>query len=353
MSDLIMYAGFGLATYSVIGNDVIQTLGTFLTSNGRKPWYVLWAFAAFILSVTLIYGWYSHNGDPSYGRLIGDDPANPKYPFIQDLSWWYLLPPLVLLFITRWGLPVSTTFLMLTFFQPKGLGPMIGKSFLGYAVAFAFALGFYLFLAKKLEQRFASSRISQKEVKLWTALQWVSTAFLWTQWLIQDFANLYVYLPRQISFLELMGTLVFILALLAYIFYGKGGKIQQIVTSKTNTDDIRSATLIDFSYALMLFVFAHLSKVPMSTTWVFIGLLAGREYALRYLALQLATPSGNGFDLAINFNNSPNFKPNLESVKPVHKMILRDLGKASLGLIVSVILVVLLALFKDGQMPNF
>ena len=70
--------------------------------------------------------------------------------------------------------------------------------------------------------------------------------------------------------------------MLGFIFYSKGGRIQQIVLAKTNTTDIRSATIIDLTYALILLYFKQLNNIPMSTTWVFIGLLAGREIAIRY-----------------------------------------------------------------------
>ena len=49
-SMLIMWLGFILAGYAVVGNDSIQTLGTFLSSNEDKPWYVLWGFAGSILA---------------------------------------------------------------------------------------------------------------------------------------------------------------------------------------------------------------------------------------------------------------------------------------------------------------
>ena len=50
ISFLVMWAGFILASYSVVGNDVIQTLGTFLTSNEKRvKWYILWGFASIIL----------------------------------------------------------------------------------------------------------------------------------------------------------------------------------------------------------------------------------------------------------------------------------------------------------------
>ena len=46
------------------------------------------------------------------------------------------------------------------------------------------------------------------------------------------------------------------------------------------TQDTRSATIIDFIYGLILLIFKEWSNMPMSTTWVFLGLLAGREVAL-------------------------------------------------------------------------
>ena len=44
----------------------------------------------------------------------------------------------------------------------------------------------------------------------------------------------------------------------------------------------RAATVIDFLYAVILYVFKIQSNVPMSTTWVFVGLLAGRELAMTW-----------------------------------------------------------------------
>lgn len=281
----VMYAGFLLAAYSVIGNDVIQTLGTFLSSNEKKHWAVLWLFAGTILTIVLVYGWFINDGDVSYGRLIGENIDNPKYKAPQDIpgfGWPFLLPPVILLIITRFGIPVSTSFLILTFFNPKNLNDMLVKSVSGYALALVVAFIFYVITAKHLEKKFIENPIKEKNRVYWTAAQWLSTGFLWGQWLVQDFANIYVYLPRQISIDVLALTLVIFLALLGYIFYSKGGAIQSIIKAKTNTMDIRSATLIDLAYGLVLFYFKELSKVPMSTTWVFIGILAGREIAIRY-----------------------------------------------------------------------
>ena len=73
----------------------------------------------------------------------------------------------------------------------------------------------------------------------------------------------------------------------------------------------------DSIYALVLFYFKELNDVPMSTSWVFLGLLAGRELGI---ALRIKE----------------------KSVKAKIKPILWDLGKVTFGLVISVALVVLI-----------
>ncbi|HLS96864.1 MAG TPA: hypothetical protein VK017_15000 [Sphingobacterium sp.] len=308
VSTIVMYLGFVLASYSVVGNDTIQTLGTFLSSNERKKWWVLWAFAGSILTFTLLFGYFNYGGDVSYGRL-------EKYPLPTPLAWYFILPPIILLFLTRTGIPVSTSFLILTFFNPENLRDMITKSLWGYIVAFLAAVALYLIISKLLERKFIENPATRREGEIWTVLQWVSTGFLWSQWLIQDFANIYVYLPRPLNPWQLALSLIVMLALLAYIIASKGGSIQNIVKSKTNTVDIRSATIIDFSYGIILFFFKELNNIPMSTTWVFIGILAGRE-------------------IAINFMLRKN-----ESRRRMFRNLEMDLVKVVIGLVVSIILV--------------
>jgi hypothetical protein len=333
-SFFIMWGGFILAAYSVVGNDVIQTLGTFLSSNEKRPWWVLWIFAASILTATLLYSWYNFDGDVSYQRLIGDAPytmENPKYPLPDPFSWFYILPPLVLMFVTRLGIPVSTSFLILTFFKPKGLDSMLVKSVSGYLLAFVAALVIYFIISKTLEKRFVERPIKDREQQVWTVLQWFSTGFLWTQWLAQDFANIYVYLPRRLDAVSMFVSLLILVSLLAYIFWQRGGAIQKIVRAKSNTGDIRSATIIDFIYGIILFFFKELNNVPMSTTWVFIGLLGGREIAMRFM---LGRESGDqNFERLLDDSGQPTGRPSLV------KDLMSDLGKVFLGLVISLVLV--------------
>jgi hypothetical protein len=314
---IIMWVGFILAGYSVVGNDSIQTLGTFLSSNEERPWYILWLFAGSILTATLVYGWYHYGGDVSYERLS-------KYPLPDPFAWYYILPPLVLMALTRTGIPVSTSFLILTFFNEKNLNSMVIKSVSGYFVAFAAAIVIYILITKIVEKRFIENPITSRERNIWVPLQWLSTGFLWSQWLIQDFANIYVYLPRDLSGTSLVISLIILLSLLAYIFASKGGAIQEIVKAKTNTVDIRSATIIDATYGIILFYFKELNNVPMSTTWVFLGLLAGREIALRFRLEKKLTAK-------------------------TLKMVGMDLAKVTFGLVVSIALVYIIKYISGGM----
>lgn len=273
---VIEYIGFILAAFSVIGNDVIQTLGTFIQSNSKAAWWKLFLYIGGILALVLFLGWMMNGGDATYGRL--DKINRPDH-----LTIWYLIPPILLIFITRFGLPVSTTFLILSIFSTDVvLGGMLLKSISGYGLAFISAYVIYYYVLYSFEKpKKGETEPDVKNKVLWNVLQWCSTAFLWSQWLIQDFANIYVYLPKKLDLSVMITSLVIMLLILAYILRSKGGAIQKVVSNKVNSSNIRSATFVDLIYGLVLLFFTTVNEIPMSTTWAFVGILAGREIALR------------------------------------------------------------------------
>lgn len=320
MFDITLFAavGFLFAAYAVVGNDALQTLGTFIASNSRLHWFWLFLFAATILVLTFTYGWVVNDGDPSYGRL-----ANAKkYPAV-DVQWYHTLPPLVLLIITRFGVPVSTSFMVLTVFATVGgLSSMLQKSLIGYGLAFAVGLIIYLVLSPTLEKFFRKTE-HQQHHPVWVFLQWSTTAYLWSVWLIQDFANIFVFLPRQLTALESFSAMAVIVLLLGITFANRGGPVQRILKSKTAVTDIRSATIIDFTYASLLFYFKELNNIPMSTTFVFLGLIAGREY---------------GFAITRQ----------AVSILRTCEIALSDISKAFIGLVLSIDMAVLLPFLAKG-----
>lgn len=306
LTEVLMILGFLLAAYSIIANDVIQTLGTFLASNADRPWWLLWLFAGTVLSAVVVYGWIASGGDPAYGRL--QNFPEPE----TGITWIHVIPPLAILFLTRYGIPVSTTFLVLAIFNPENIGQMLIKSGGGYIVAFVTAIVVYRFVISKTTEYFEKTEHAPVPA-YWVVLQWGSTAFLWSQWLIQDLANIFVYLPRTIDLSSMLLAVIFMVGLLGIVFYQLGGPIQKIVSSKTGTTDIRAATIIDFIFAIILLIFKEWSNMPMSTTWVFLGLLAGRQLAI---SLHMYRPPLN------------------ESAHLVYK----DILKAGFGLAVSLVL---------------
>ena len=135
-----MILGFLLAAYSVIGNDSVQTLGTFIASNQKTKWYYMWGFTALILIVTLAFSYFSSGGDISSGRL-------EKIAFIE-VQWYHALAPLVLVILTRIGIPASTSLLVLSAFASSIVfESILIKSIAGYVIAsiFAYILWFLIF----------------------------------------------------------------------------------------------------------------------------------------------------------------------------------------------------------------
>lgn len=336
--EVFAIVGFLLASYSIVANDAIQTLGTFLSSNAQRHWIVLWLYACSIILAVMATAWFTGSGDISFGRLN-------QLPYPEaGISWWHAIPPLCLMVLTRFGIPVSTTFLVLTIFAMTGgaategvLGQMLVKSALGYVIALFVGGLVYALVAGSFE-RWIAVTPGNSHGRFWTLLQWCSTAFLWSQWLVQDLANIFVFLPRRtvqspegtsVVFdgeLILFSTCVMLL-MHAWIFATRGGEIQKIVLTKTNTTDVRAATLVDFLYALILIFFQDLSDVPMSTTWVFLGLLAGREIAIARIVA-------------------------LRDHREAFRDVATDVGRAMIGLVVSVVVAVALPALATGQLPT-
>ena len=275
MEMTLIYAviGFGLAGYSVIGNDSIQTLGTFIASKQKWfKWYVLASAASFVMILALAWGWYSYNGDISYGRLT-------RIPY-QEIQWYHAVAPAILLVLTRVGIPVSTTFLVLSAFASTVvLEKMLMKSVVGYGLAAMVAYVCWIVVSRFINEKFDEVK-GDFWISFWRNSVWVTSGWLWWVWLSHDVANIAVYLPRQLSIELLIIVMAYFTILLFYIFYIQGGRIQTVVLEKTGTRYARSATIINVIYAAVLFYFKELNDLPMSTTWVFVGLLCGRELAI-------------------------------------------------------------------------
>ena len=316
---IAMWVGFSFAAYSAIANDSIQSIGTFIASNSDRKWWTLWLYIGGIFVATVFYSWYYYDGDVTHQRLMATNEAGElKFPEATNFRFLQLAAPIVLLLLTRLRMPVSTTFMLLSVFSASSEGIIsVGKkSMIGYLVAFCVAMVVWYglnFLIKKL--------LKGKMHPLWRVAQWLISGWLWSMWVMHDAANIAIYLKRSISFYEFIAFAGVIFFGLGLLFYLRGDKIQKVVTEKSEVTDVRAASIIDFAYLIVLFVFKELSNVPMSTTWVFIGLLGGRELAMRF-ASRKEDNTGK------------------MTLKTTIFMIIRDFSFATIGLLVSVLLAI-------------
>ena len=306
-----MWLGFMFAGYSAVANDSIQTIGTFISSNSERKWYWLWLYIGAIFIVAILSSWFLYDGDVSFQRLAskGLSEAPTSFGYLQVAA------PVILLILTRMRIPVSTTFMLLTSFSGhlSTVEGMLMKSMGGYFVAFFSSLVIWFLLARPLNRM-----LKGPAHQFWTVFQWLTSGILWYLWIAQDAANIAVYLPRQLNVWEVSFFIAFIFLGLGVLFFLKGDKIQGIVNEKSDVKDVRSATIIDLVYALILFWFTQVNTIPMSTTWVFIGLLAGREISMKV--------SG--------FRRGP------VKLKKTFKLIGKDILYVGIGLAVSIILAV-------------
>ncbi|MDO6390734.1 hypothetical protein Q4E40_11400 [Pontibacter sp. BT731] len=320
---IAMWVGFAFAGYSAIANDSIQTIGTFIGSNEDKKWYWQWLFMGLIFVATVTYSWVAFDGDVSYERLAtpGLEVAPTSFVYLQ------LASPIILLLLTRFRIPVSTTFMLLSVFSATSgtIVSMLSKSVSGYFLAFISAFLIYITLSKVIK-RF----IKGEAHAFWVWAQWIISGFLWYTWLAQDLANIAVYLPRQLNVYEFLVFTLFIFLGLGFLFFKKGDRIQNVINEKSDVRDVRSATIIDLVYSLILYYFKEVNNVPMSTTWVFVGLLAGRELGMRLRA-----------------HDSP------DKFAKTFKLIGKDVLSVTIGLIISLILAIAINPVMQEELKGF
>jgi hypothetical protein len=307
------WIAFTVAAFSVAGNDAIQTIGTFIES--KKGGTLLPKVIIFcgLLYIVHLYGWSIDDKEIHFHRLDKFEP--PKaYNLIQ------LLAPIVLVIITRLKAPISTTFLILGLFGGQNIEKMLTKSFLGYGIAFSSALIIWGILSVVFKKDYHDTESEDDSANFWQNAQWFSTSYLWIAWLLQDTANIAVFLPRKLSFIEVIVALFIISLALTLIIKTNGGKIQEVVSEKTDLKSAKAATIVDVVYASILLIFQKWSNIPMSTTWVFLGMLAGREVILHIMTSK--------------------DRPYLDTFRQVGK----DVVLASLGIAISIFIFILSSL---------
>ena len=315
---MIQWIGLYLTMFSTMSNDSIQTMGTFLSSNSKVRWWILWLYISLLFVFMVLFGWFYYDHILDFHRLS-------TIPYEPNFNIMHLLAPILLIFLTCNKISVSTTFLILSVFSSQNtITFMLIKTFSGYCVAFFASFLLWFFLLKFFEKQFYF--LNAQNTKVWIVLQWLSSGFLFCSWLTQNIPNTIVYIPRLIDLHSLILFIILGICTIGFTIYNKGGPIQDIVDKKTDISNIK-ATTINTTFAIIILIMNQISKIPIATTWVFLGVLGGREMGLiKYEKNDL--PLKTKFLIA-------------------QKAILKDLVYACLGIAISLIFYMINATYQS------
>src|SRR5690606_15785449 len=107
----------------------------------------LWLGASLVLIFTLSYSWVVFDGDISHGRLDKIPPVT--------IQWYHAAAPAILVLLTRLGIPVSTTFLVLSAFASTVvLESMLVKSIIGYGLAAILSYMLWMVVARFINEKY-------------------------------------------------------------------------------------------------------------------------------------------------------------------------------------------------------
>lgn len=307
----LKWVGLFLAMFSTMANDSIQTLGTFLTSNSKVSWWKLWIYISILFITIILLGWFETGGYLDFGRL-------KDIPYDSSFRVMHFVAPILLMLLTYNKIPASTTFLILSVFSSQNMvSLMLIKTFAGYFFGFVFSFILWSVLSKYFDRVLIQRDADLKRTE-WKFFQWASTGLLWVVWLTQNTVNIVVYVPRVFDEYELILFLILGIIMIGFIFYNKGGPIQKIVSEKRDMTNARSTTMINLCFAFVIVFMSIYNSIPMATTWVFIGVLAGRELSMA------------------KYDNNTEIKL-IDRYRNARWVILRDLLSAGFGITISLI----------------
>ena len=231
-----------------------------------------------------------------------------QLPPARECQLGIFAAPLAVLALTQWGAPVSTSFLVLSAFVPKNTTRTCCSIHWPATHGFCHGPGgLWSSDVAAGADRFEQSAAEPQPL--------AGPAMDLHRLAVEPMAGArhgqHLCLPaRELNLSSMVAaTLMLCVGLCVLVAIG-GGPIQEVVRNKINTGDLRSATVIDFLFGCVLFWKASISTFPLSTTWVFLGLLAGREIAIRW-------------------------RLHLIDRQPLNAVLGRDVFKAGIGIVVS------------------
>jgi hypothetical protein len=270
--NLINWVATIIVAFAIIGNDSPQLIGTYLASKENEKWYKTFFFVGSIFFIALCWAWYFQGGELHF-KILNNIPY-------REINSFYLAAPAVLLLLTHFGIPTSSTFLILSIFMKGGdVFAMLTKTVTSYFFSCVFS-GYAHYIALRKYGKYLLSPFEKQKERMWNALQTLSTVALVANWLFFSMSNVVAFLPRKFSGYDFVFFLIMLLSILGLILSNKNNRMQRIVSSKKNAGNVRINTIINVVFALILFFFKTVNNISIATTFVFLGVLAGKDIAL-------------------------------------------------------------------------
>lgn len=303
-----------ITCYTLIANNYIQSIGTFLINNKNKFKSNL-IFITLSFTITTLISWIIFDGNIDYNLL-----SNIEYK--KNLGIVIIFIPMLLNIFTKYGIPVSATFLVIPLFSDNNtLNTMLTKTVTSYFLAFIVSFFIWNFIKKHFSQ---IMKMDNKENTFWNITEYITTSLVWIAWNMLNICVFVVFVDRKFNFFELVAVNIIVLVVLYIILKGDNTKIEEIINEKNETENKKSIAIFNLLFALILIFIEFFSNVPLTTTWVFLGLLAGKE-------------------LSESFTNN-NIFSNTKIKKSLIKII-KDLHKAMVGIIFSLLFVKIILFF--------
>jgi hypothetical protein len=271
--NIINWLAMIIASFAIVGNDSPQLIGTHLATRQDEKWYKTLAFVGVIFVVVLGLCWYFYDGEVHFKILDNVSPRN--------INKYYLISPAILLFLTHNGIPTSSTFLVLSVFLNKAnIMNMLTKTAASYFISFAASAYVFLKILRRYKKYLLSASSNDRYISLWNQLQLASTILLVINWLCFSISNITVFLPRKLSLHDFLLFMFILLYTLASVLSNKSNKMQEILLSKSGANNLKINVLINMLFSAVLFIFKVINNVSIATTFVFLGILAGKEIAI-------------------------------------------------------------------------
>ena len=268
-----------LVTYNVVFNNSIQTIGLFIASNKNKGIFYNLLFFSSIFVFTVLLSWFLTDREVHYHLL---DTINYSRIGLQ-----FLLLPILLSFLTKKQVPLSATFLIIPLFADSStISSMVNKTTVSYFLSLIGSLIIYKFLYTKYKNLLVDEKSDTG--KIWIVAEYVSTGILWFSWLTVSLCNFVIFLPRKFDIIDLILFSIVGIITLYCILISNGGEIQKIIDQKSDVKNIKTTVIFNSLFAFALLFIQHMDNIPITSTWMFLGILAGRELAISVTTKRLA-----------------------------------------------------------------